>query len=74
MYTYAHSILMHSRHAYLWLILLTLITFQILMNAVSAMVAVTMVVLIQWGAMSVSVHQERNCTGIKRTVLVSMGD
>lgn len=44
------------------------------MNAASAMVAVTMDVLIQWGAMSVSVHLERNCTGIKRTALVSMGD
>lgn len=74
MYTYARSILMHSIHAYLWLVLLTLIIFQILMNAASAMVAVTMGVLIQWGATSVSVHRERNCTGIKRTALVSVGD
>lgn len=74
-YPYAHSILMHSIHVYLWLILFsTLITFQILMNAASAMVAVTMGVLIQWGAMSASVHLERNCTGIKRTALVSVGD
>lgn len=42
------------------------------MNAASAMVAVTLGVLIPWGAMSVSAHLERNCTGIKRTVLVSV--
>lgn len=43
------------------------------MNAASAMVAVTMGVLIQWEAMSVSVRLERNCTGIKRTASVSVG-
>lgn len=43
------------------------------MNAASAMVAVTMGVLIQWGAMSVSVRLERNCTGIKRTASVRVG-
>lgn len=43
------------------------------MNAASAMVVVTMGVLIQWGATSVSVHLERNCIGIKRTALVSVG-
>lgn len=42
-----------------------------LMNAASAMVAVTMGALTQWEAMSASVHLERNYTGIKRTVLVS---
>lgn len=42
------------------------------MNAASAMEAVTLGVLIPWGAMSVSAHLERNCTGIRRTVLVSV--
>lgn len=41
------------------------------MNAASATVAVTMGVSTQWGAMSVCVPLERNCTGIRRTVLVS---